>query len=69
LVDRAKRSDGVLVGQSTTVKRLDQIANSGSAPKTACFWSLRGIAKEVFESSGGGESFLREERDRFNAKP
>ena len=30
------------------------------------FTTLRGIAKQVFQSLGGGESFLRAERARFN---
>ena len=29
--------------------------------------ALRGIGKEVFRELGGGEQFLREERDRFRA--
>jgi len=37
-------------------------------PKTSSFAGLRGIAKQVFQAVGGGESFLRAERDRFNDK-
>jgi hypothetical protein len=30
------------------------------------FLKLRGIAKEVFNSLGGGEAFIQKERERFH---
>jgi hypothetical protein len=33
------------------------------------FLALRGIAKEVFSSLGGGETFIRAERGQFDPPP
>jgi hypothetical protein len=33
------------------------------------FLKLRGIAKDSFKSLGGGEEFLRKEREQFRALP
>lgn len=44
-----------------TFRLLDAPANSG----TAAFKRLRGVAKDTFASLGGGEVFLRKERDQF----
>jgi hypothetical protein len=34
-------------------------------PEEWPFQKLRGVAKEVFRSLGGGEAFLRKEREEF----
>jgi hypothetical protein len=51
---------------STTVTftyRLEPDKHSGAASHP--FYSLRGIAKEVFRELGGGDTFIRAERDQF----
>ncbi len=35
------------------------------SPPVSKFTALRGIAKEAFAAEGGGEAFLRRERDAF----
>ena len=51
-------------GLSTTLKITYEIGDSG--PVRNPFWELRGIAKDVFRELGGGEKFLREERESFS---
>jgi len=56
-------------GQSTTVTftyRLGSGNGSSVPPSGAAFLQLRGIARDVFRKLGGGESFVRNERKRFN---
>ncbi|SRR5258706_14935879 len=60
------KREGPPSGLSTTMKYTYRVANSGSAPKTSSFAGLRGIAKQVFQALGGGEAFLRAEREKFN---
>lgn len=64
--------DGPQSGMSTTVvftyRLLDREGTpSGVAadPGTWAFSALRGVAAKVFGSLGGGEAFLREERNSF----
>jgi 5-methylcytosine-specific restriction protein B len=65
------KREGPPSGQSTTVVFTYRFTNTGESEtkKPSAFLGLRGIAKQVFESVGGGEAFLRGERDRFNDKP
>jgi len=37
-------------------------------PRESPFLKLRGVAKEVFRSLGGGEAFLRKEREEFHGQ-
>lgn len=54
-------------GQSTTVTFTYEIVNSESQKHSAeeAWQSLRGIAKEIYASFGGGEAYLRQERANF----
>jgi hypothetical protein len=54
-------------GQSTTVTFTYEILKSESEKQTPheAWQSLRGIAKDIFASLGGGEAFLRQERANF----
>jgi hypothetical protein len=62
--------DGPPSGISTTVtftyRILDDAGQQTSTqPEKWPFQKLRGVAKEVFRSLGGGEAFLRKEREQF----
>ena len=61
--------DGPPSGMSTTViftyRLLDEAGQISSQPSESPFLRLRGIAKDVFQSLGGGEAFIRKERKRF----
>lgn len=63
LVDRS----GPKSGQSTTVvytyEFVDPEENNATAPDP--WLALRGIAKDIFASLGGGEAFIRGERANF----
>jgi hypothetical protein len=54
-------------GQSTTVTFTYEIVKPESQKPTAdeAWQSLRGIAKDIFASLGGGEAYLRRERANF----
>jgi hypothetical protein len=53
-------------GQSTTVTFTYEIVRSESQPTLDEAWqSLRGIAKDIYASFGGGEAYLRQERANF----
>jgi hypothetical protein len=56
-------------GQSTTVTFTYEITNSNSEsekPTAEEAWqSLRGIAKDIYASFGGGEAYLKQERANF----
>ena len=58
-------------GQSTTVTFTYEIVRPGSQtppqkPSAEEAWqSLRGIAKDIYASFGGGEAYLRQERANF----
>lgn len=60
--------EGPPSGMSTTVVFTYSLANvpRTNGPSQPSFLRLRGIAKQVFQALGGGESFIRAERDRFN---
>jgi len=59
--------EGPPSGLSTTVKFTYRLLESAAndAPR-APFLGLRGIAKQVFQALGGGEAFIRSERDQFD---
>jgi hypothetical protein len=66
-----EKLEGPPSGMSTTVaftyRILDEAALQTSAqPEQWPFQKLRGVAKEVFRSLGGGERFLRKEREQFH---
>jgi hypothetical protein len=54
-------------GQSTTVTFTYEIVKPESREATAdeAWQSLRGIAKDIYESFGGGEAYLKQERANF----
>jgi hypothetical protein len=54
-------------GQSTTVTFTYEMVNSASQEPTAdeAWQSLRGIAKDIYASFGGGEAYLKQERANF----
>jgi hypothetical protein len=62
--------EGPPSGLSTTVVFTYRFANedSGKSPKPSRspFYSFRGIAKDVFQALGGGEAFIRSEREQFH---
>jgi hypothetical protein len=57
-------------GLSTTVRftyrLLGEKGASDSADSRSPFLGMRGIAKQVFQALGGGEAFIRAERDQFD---
>lgn len=61
--------EGPPSGMSTTVtfvyRLQDGPQQSSGKPAEWAFLRLRGIAKEVFRDLGGGEEFLRKEREQF----
>src|ERR1035437_9324410 len=61
--------DGPPSGMSTTViftyHLLDDAGQTPSESAEWMFFQLRGIGKEVFQSLGGGEAFIRKEREEF----
>jgi hypothetical protein len=80
---RIVADEGPPSGQSTTVAITYEILPDDGAPKTPpgggldsrargsrydAFQRLRGIAKKTFESLGGGEKFIRKERETFFGK-
>jgi hypothetical protein len=62
--------EGPPSGMSTTVVFTYRLLNvREKAPSPRPEWSfakLRGVAKEVFGSLGGGEAFIQQERERFH---
>lgn len=59
-----KEVSGPPSGLSTTLRITYEIGDS--APPRNPFWELRGIAKDVFRQLGGGENFIRQERESFS---
>jgi hypothetical protein len=54
-------------GQSTTVTYTYEFVDKGlPAPKEDPWMRLRGTLKDVFAKLGGGEEYLRAERDQFH---
>jgi len=64
-----ERRDGPASGQSTTAKFVFRIANqtAPSVPAHSALLGLRGIAKDLFRDLGGGEAFIRSEREQFRS--
>jgi hypothetical protein len=62
--------EGPPSGLSTTVTFTYRLLDEGqNAPRPHTEWpfmKLRGLAKGVFKSLGGGEAFIRQERERFH---
>ena len=62
--------EGPPSGMSTTVtfvyRMLDAVQQGSVKPDEWPFQKLRGVAKEVFRSLGGGEAYLRKERAHFH---
>jgi hypothetical protein len=60
-------STGPSSGQSTTVTYLYEFVDStdSAAPSTDAWTELRGSLKDVFAEFGGGEAYLRGERENF----
>ena len=48
-----------------TYRLLDEADRIPGLPQDDPFLRLRGIGKEVFQSLGGGEAFIRKEREEF----
>ena len=62
-------STGPSSGQSTTVTYTYEFVDSpdSAAPSTDAWTELRGALKNVFAGLGGGEAYLRGERENFYA--
>jgi hypothetical protein len=61
-----ERPQGPPSGLSTTVTFTYRFADDTANPqKESLFLGLRGIAKETFAGLGGGEEFIRNERESF----
>jgi hypothetical protein len=63
-----EKREGPPSGQSTTVVFTYRLADEQAAPdrwEESPLLRLEGIGKEVFQSLGGGEAFIRRERERF----
>jgi hypothetical protein len=63
-------AEGPRSGMSTTVaftyRLLGGQPEGQNAPRKSGFLELRGIAKDVFQSLGGGEAFIRRQREHFD---
>jgi len=61
--------EGPPSGMSTTVTFTYRLLDAGQSepaePAESPLLKLRGIAKDVFQSLGGGEAFIRKEREQF----
>jgi hypothetical protein len=63
-----EKREGPPSGQSTTVVFTYRLVDEQAIPdemQDSPLLRLWGIGKEVFESLGGGEAFIRRERERF----
>jgi hypothetical protein len=62
-------STGPSSGQSTTVTYTYEFVDSqdSAPPSTEAWTELRGALKDIFASLGGGEAYLRRERENFYA--
>ena len=61
--------EGPPSGMSTTVTFTYRFLNAAGQPSSGSddwpFLRLRGIAKDMFRRMGGGEAFIRKEREQF----
>ncbi|HTC48447.1 MAG TPA: hypothetical protein VK722_14070 [Candidatus Aquilonibacter sp.] len=68
---RIIKKTGPPSGQSTTVtftyELIDREQKESKDDRMEAWQKLRGIAKDIFTSLGGGEAYLREERANFYA--
>jgi hypothetical protein len=48
-----------------TYRLTDEAGQTSSESAESLFLQLRGIGKDVFQSLGGGEAFIRKEREQF----
>jgi hypothetical protein len=64
---RLEKTEGPPSGMSTTVVFTYRIEGTQPRDNTSKskFLQARGVAKEVFQALGGGEAFLKAERDHF----
>jgi len=66
-----KSREGPPSGLSTTVvftyHLTNEDAGKSTKPTRSPFYAFRGIAKDVFQALGGGEAFIRSEREQFYA--
>lgn len=63
---RLVQATGPKSGQTSTVTYTYEFANSGvSLPSEDAWLRLRGALKDVFADMGGGEAYLRAERNNF----
>ena len=64
------RREGPPSGQSTTTRFTYRLIDTDSSAEAVSspFMSLRGAGKQVFHELGGGEAFLKREREEFGAK-
>ncbi len=64
---RVVEKSGPPSGQSTSVSFVYEFLESKHSAEPDLFLALRGIAREIFQELGGGEEFIRRERDAFSA--
>jgi hypothetical protein len=68
---RIVADEGPPSGQSTTVAITYEVLPAGGTPQAktrrspAALLELRGVARESFKALGGGEAFIRREREAF----
>lgn len=63
-----EKQEGPRSGQSTTAAFVYRLTSKGAGSRDdieARWQSLRGLGKQVFAALGGGEAFLRSERETF----
>jgi hypothetical protein len=66
---RLVQKSGPPSGMSTTVVYTYEFVEGRDAlPRSHPLLALRGIARELFQSLGGGEQFVRSERSNFSAR-
>jgi hypothetical protein len=66
---RLVEKSGPPSGLSTSVSFVYEFTHAEPSPNPDLFLRLRGIAREIFQTLGGGEEFIRKEREAFSAKP
>jgi hypothetical protein len=57
--------EGPPSGQSSTVIYVYRLAPAPGAPGADPFYKLRGIFRGLYDDAGGGEAWLRRERENF----
>jgi hypothetical protein len=64
---RIEAQEGPPSLMSTTVTFTYFIEDLAAQPAQPSLYQLRGIAKKAFQELGGGEAYLKSERDQFDA--